>query len=95
MILFFNKGRLGNQLFHYAFLRKIRRPGEGMLLVGMAPLFRLLDMSNSHCRHFDKYPFRTPLGYCFGALSRLRIISSIGLERDPAGHLTLNVTSIP
>ena len=91
MILFFNKGRLGNQLFHYAFLRKIRRPGEGMLLVGMAPLFRLLDMSNCHCRHFDKYPFRTPLGYCFEVLSRLRIIGSIGLERDSAGQLTVNV----
>lgn len=91
MILFFNKGRLGNQLFHYAFLRGIQRPGEGMLLVGMKPLFRLLDMYNCHCTHFDKYPFRTPLGYCFGALSRLRLITSVGLERDASGHNTLNV----
>ena len=82
MIFFFNKGRLGNQLFHYAFLLSIRNAGERMCVIGMSELFELLDTRDRRCWHINRYPFRSLAGNMLATLARLRIIASVGWHRD-------------
>ena len=94
MIFFFNKGRLGNQLFHFAFLMGIRNAGEAMCVIGMHELFELLDTRECLCWHCDRYPFRMLFGKLLATLARLRIIPTIGLLKTaaPSRHLPPVIT---
>ena len=51
MIIFLNNGRLGNQLFHCAFLLSQARKDEPVLMMGMDELVELLDIKAPSCRH--------------------------------------------
>jgi len=47
MIIFVQSGRLGNQIFQYAFLKTIQRSNEKLLLFGFDEMFRLFDIKDS------------------------------------------------
>jgi hypothetical protein len=46
MIIYFSEGRLGNQLFQYAFLTTIAKPTEKIIVFSMNELFEVFDVYN-------------------------------------------------
>jgi hypothetical protein len=57
MILFFAAGRLGNQLFQYAFLKTIAKENEKIVATNMEQFIDKFDIRNKYFKHisFGKY----------------------------------------
>jgi hypothetical protein len=59
MIIFFGKGRLGNQLFQYAFLKSIKQENEIIFSDNFAELLKLFDIDdriiNLNCKIISKF----------------------------------------
>ncbi|MDD3597010.1 alpha-1,2-fucosyltransferase [Sulfuricurvum sp.] len=52
MILFFADGRLGNQLFQYAFLNTIAKEGEKIFTANMEQFINEFNIHNTNYKHF-------------------------------------------
>ncbi|MGC9123824.1 MAG: alpha-1,2-fucosyltransferase [Thermoplasmata archaeon] len=48
MIIFFNEGRLGNQLFQFAFLETIKRDNEKIIGIGFDELYEVFDVKDEN-----------------------------------------------
>jgi hypothetical protein len=91
MLIFISDGRLGNQIFQYAFLQTIRKPGEKIIVFGFDDLITLFEGINrviivpyekGICRFFLKriiYKFLEPL---LKFIANIGIISTIQVEYD-------------
>ncbi len=96
MILFFAAGRLGNQLFQYAFLRTIRREEEKVCVVGFDELMEVFDIKDvchwlplpkgNRYWHFIIYKVRNWLKNFFSFLAFTRLISSIRVNYEKIGE---------
>ena len=53
MILFLSDGRLGNQLFQYAFLNTIAKDGEQIVTANMEQFVDRFDIDNINFRHLS------------------------------------------
>lgn len=86
MILFYGNGRLGNQIFQYAFISAIRRKNEILFLFNFESFFECfnIDRKNIHIikkNKITKYLLNPLLTY----LSKFRIISNIVQDVDQSG----------
>jgi len=86
MIIFINDGRLGNQIFHFAFLRRIARRKELMLLINMEMYFQAFDFEKSGIWHSGNHYLFLLARFFFlpflKSLARARIISSVGIKKN-------------
>jgi hypothetical protein len=77
MIIFFSEGRLGNQIFQYAFLKTIRQRNEKIAVFvfhEIKQVFEKIDVINLRCKNkIIEYVLKPVL--CF--FCRLKLISSI------------------
>lgn len=86
MMLFVSEGRLGNQIFQYAFLETIRKLNETLIVFGFDELIEVFDMPASFLnikknRTTNLLVFKIirPILYF---ISKIRIISSISVDRE-------------
>ena len=93
MIIFLNNGRLGNQLFHYAFLLSQARKDETVLMMGMDELVELLDMQTPNFRHVRTCRIvRQILGHVIlPLLTGARFVSEIRILRSADGSPELGL----
>ena len=93
MIIFLNNGRLGNQLFHYAFLLSQALQDETVLMMGMDELVELLDMKTANCRHVRVCRIvRQILSRAvLPLLTGLRLVSEIRILRSSDGSPELGL----
>lgn len=86
MILFFSSGRLGNQIFQYAFIKKIQLYDEKIIVVGFEDLLEVFEIDDIF--NFSKrnrifrgiiYKILVPT---FNILSNIRVISQICVDYD-------------
>jgi len=93
MILFLSDGRLGNQLFQYAFLNTIAKDNEKIIVVNMEQFIDTIDIKNPNFRHkklgrytmfFVKKIFKP---YILKALVSLKFISYIKQDRNQTSAL--------
>lgn len=86
MIIFFSKGRLGNQLFQYAFIRSIRKRAEPVLVSGFEELeevFEVEAITNvSEKNRFIRGLIFRIISPFLNLLSSARLISSISVDYD-------------
>ena len=80
MIIFFESGRLGNQIFQYTFLRSLIEENEKLVLIGLNDIFEIFENIEAvNCKIKNKYiryflsKFIEPL---FEFLANKKIISS-------------------
>jgi hypothetical protein len=79
MIIFFAEGRLGNQIFQYAFLKKIQQHNEKIIVFEFHELknvFEKIEVINVRCRYKIKNYILKPV-LCF--FCRINLISSISV----------------
>ena len=93
MIIFLNNGRLGNQLFHYAFLLSQARKDETVLMMGMDELVELLDMQTPNFRHVRTCRIvHQILGHVIlPLLTGVRFVSEIRILRSADGTSELGL----
>lgn len=93
MIIFLNNGRLGNQLFHYAFLLSQARKDELVLMMGMDELVELLDIKAPSCRHVRVNLITRQIlsRIILPLLTRARLASEIRLSRSADGSPELGL----
>jgi hypothetical protein len=93
MILFISDGRLGNQLFQYAFLNTIAKEGEKIVTVNMEQFVDKFDIDNMNFKHLPlgKYWkflirkfFKTFLIFCV----RLKLIGYISQNKTATSLLS-------
>jgi hypothetical protein len=82
LIFFWGDGRLGNQLFQYAFLNSISNKGEYIICIGMDQLETSFVINNSNFKNikFNRYLHflcKQCLPFFLGFLSKLRLVNSI------------------
>jgi hypothetical protein len=93
MIIFFSEGRLGNQLFQYAFLKTIAKDNERILVGNMSELFELFEGSAKsfiHIRYRNEFRFlvsRILKPYFLKYLVKLGIIGYIEQNRSETAAL--------
>jgi hypothetical protein len=85
MILFISQGRLGNQLFQYAFLQTIREKNEKILVLGFSELKEVF-----YTKGIVNFPYRRDIWtrvsyklfiYLINFLVSVRMISSINVDK--------------
>jgi len=85
MILFISQGRLGNQLFQYAFLQTIKQKHEKILILGFDELKEVFETQK-----FLHLPYRRDLGtrmlyksfrYLINFLVSIRLINTITVDK--------------
>jgi len=86
MIIFFAKGRLGNHIFQYAFLKAIREDNELMILPEMLDLFDIFDFTEKNIwipqnRYVRSVFYRIFIPRIFEKLAKKSFISSIFQNR--------------
>jgi hypothetical protein len=79
---FIANGRLGNQLFQYAFLNSISNKGEYIICIGMDQLETAFVINNSNFKNIKlnrylQYLGKRCLPYFFEFLSKLRLVNSV------------------
>lgn len=93
MIIFFADGRLGNQIFQYAFLNTIAKEKELILSTQMKQLSKTFDIDN---KYFKEIPISRYLNfflrkfikpYLLKSLVKLKIISYIKQNRNETSSL--------
>jgi hypothetical protein len=94
MIIFLSDGRLGNQIFQYAFLKTIAKKNERVFCLNMDILFNTFDfekntichISNRYARYVCK---KILLPWLVTPLSKVRVITYIEQKKD------LNLRPLP
>lgn len=86
MILVFEKGRLGNQLFQYAALKELY-PNHLLILFGFGDLKQALDHVDAIVIEKERPPHLLEFGlkHVFLVLAKLRLIGTIKERRNHAG----------
>lgn len=88
MIIFFSEGRLGNQLFQYAFLNTIAKDDEIIFSLNMSELTQFFDIENKNFKQITPNRYLTFFlrffvrGFLLKILVWLKIISSIRQDRN-------------
>lgn len=59
MIIFFSDGRLGNQIFQYAFLKTISKNNERIITTNMQNFYSVFDCRNTKLRNFQPNKYQT------------------------------------
>lgn len=83
MIIFFGDGELGNQLFQFAFIKKIIKKKEKLVTTNFTQLKDLINIDNliNFENKFLVFIFRKLLIYFFIIFSYLRIFNSINVKK--------------
>jgi len=93
MIFFISDGRLGNQLFQYAFLKTVAKKNERIIVLNMNKLLDVMEVHNEkfinmNCNKYLFFLFRSIVTRCFFRLSiKLRLISYIKQDRNKTSAL--------
>lgn len=93
MILFFADGRLGNQLFQYAFLKTIAKENEKIISTNMKQFSEIFDIENKNFKqitpnkYFNFLLRKIVKPYILAALVKLKIISYIKQDRNEISAL--------
>jgi hypothetical protein len=88
MIIFFSEGRLGNQLFQYAFLNTIAKDDEMIFSLNMSELTQLFEIENKNFKQITPNRYITFFlrffvrGFLLKILAWLKIISFIRQDRN-------------
>jgi hypothetical protein len=85
MIFFWADGRLGNQLFQYAFLQTIRKGRERIIVSGfdeMEAVFNTIRVINLHCNTIKSRIFLKYIKKVISFLVKTRLISLISMETE-------------
>lgn len=92
MIFFFARGRLGNQLFQYAFLKTLQRRGERIVTSGFEEMLGVFDIGPGvfNVRRQDRYTRtfidKVLVPYLFEPMAKYRIVSSLVQQKIPYGQ---------
>ncbi len=93
MIFFISDGRLGNQLFQYAFLKTIAKNEEKIIVLNMNKLQEVMEVYNKNfinikCNKYLYYLFKLIVPkYVFKPLIKVRLISYIKQDRNRTSAL--------
>ncbi|WP_175628261.1 alpha-1,2-fucosyltransferase [Thioalkalivibrio denitrificans] len=88
MIILFESGRLGNQLFQYAALRKLY-PDEKLIFLGGEDLGNLLLDCEASFIERSRFPKWLPIGFLqrsFSSFAKMRLVNCIQEVRDGSGY---------
>lgn len=93
MILFIASGRLGNQLFQYAFLKSIKKSDERIIVFGFDELIEVFPIDdvinlknyNRIIRAFNRKILAPLLSFFLSFLVTLKIISCIYVKKEEIG----------
>ena len=80
MIIYFNSGQLGNQIFQYQFLKKIKSQNE-IIITSKCEYFLIFEYLKKDYIFLNKY-FRVLFRNIFKFLSKLKLISSIVQKKE-------------
>jgi len=93
MIFFISDGRLGNQLFQYAFLKTVAKKKERIIVLNMNKLLKVMEVHNEkfinmNCNKYLYFLFRSIVVRCFfRPLIKFRLISYIKQDRNKISAL--------
>lgn len=93
MILFLSDGRLGNQLFQYAFLNTIAKKDEKIITANMEQFVDKFDIKNKNFFHLNLGKYGLSLTkklfkpYFLKTMTKLRLIGYIHQERNETSSL--------
>lgn len=86
MIFFFSEGRLGNQLFQFAFLQTIRVEKEIVITVGfddICDVFRNIDVKNfKKINKYFVYLYYSIFRPLFEKIARFKLITEISVDHE-------------
>lgn len=87
MIIFIGDGRLGNQLFQYAFLNTIAKKNEKIVVVNMEQLIEIFDIENKNLKNIQlgkycRFLARRALIPFLEIFVRLKLINYVYQNRD-------------
>jgi hypothetical protein len=92
MIIFFSDGKLGNQLFQYAFLKTIAKKDEKIIATNMDNLLEVMDCNDEHFKNFSLGKYRKFIVNRFIRkilvfLTKLKLIGYIKQDRNETSAL--------
>ncbi|NUU95812.1 hypothetical protein XO10_05895 [Marinitoga sp. 1135] len=92
MIIFFESGKLGNQIFQYTFLKTIQKNNEKIILFGFEELFNVFEINDNRIIKFSiKSKWRRRMVYkvikpFIELFSNVNLINSIQVEYEKVLH---------
>lgn len=93
MLIFFSDGRLGNQIFQYAFLSTIARDNELIVSTEMKQLGKTFDINNKNFKqilqnkYLDFFIRKFIKTYVLNLLAKLKIIGYVRQDRNATSAL--------
>jgi hypothetical protein len=96
MIFFFGQGRLGNQLFQYAFIKSATPRGEQIITYNFGDFLELFDSIsgiNNVRNRYLKFILNHFVIKLLGVMSRIRLISSCTVDKNCQGDFQVEGTT--
>lgn len=95
MIFFFGEGRLGNQIFQYAFIKNFLKRRELLVTCNFKEILLMFDVEDRIINFKNKYLgiyCRKILAIILQCLGKIRVISSIYVPREKIGFYDRSTT---